>query len=81
MYDPWPGDFVDGKMQLYDTGMASMHIMDTDALVALAKLIGRPEATMLQKRADEMRALIEAHLWDDEAGIYTNVFSANQSFN
>ena len=81
MYDPWPGDFVDGKMQLYDTGMASMHIMDTDALAALAKLIGRPEATMLQKRADEMRALIEAHLWDDEAGIYTNVFSANQSFN
>lgn len=68
-------------MQLYDTGMASMVVMDTDALAALATIINRPEATMLQGRANTMRALIESHLWDDQAGIYTNTFSANKSFN
>eukprot|EP01050_Picozoa_sp_SAG11_P040249 SAG11_NODE_17392_length_520_cov_0.736342_1_plen_129_part_01 len=68
-------------MQLYDTGMASMVVMDTDALAALATTIDRPEATMLRARADTMRGLIEAHLWDDEAGIYTNVFNVNASFN
>ena len=78
-YDPWPNDFVDGKMQLYDTGMASMVVMDTDALAALAAVIGRPEQAMLQARADEMRALIEAHLWDADGGIYTNLL-ANGSF-
>lgn len=67
-YDPWDGDFADGKMQLYDTGMASMVVMDTDALAALAKIISRSEATMLHERADSMRALIETRLWDDEAG-------------
>ena len=53
-------------------GMASMHVMDSDALAALAKIIGRPEETRLRARADTMRALIETHLWDDSAGIYTN---------
>ena len=78
-YDPWPDDFVDGRMQLYDTGMASMVVMDTDALAALAAVIGRPEQAMLQARADEMRALIEANLWDEDGGIYTNLL-ANGSF-
>lgn len=69
-------------MQLYDTGMASMVVMDTDALAALAAIIGRDaEAAMLRERADAMRALIEEHLWDEDAGIYTNVFSVNGSFN
>ena len=82
MYDAWAGDFADGKMQLYDTGMAAMHVMDTDALAALALILGRgADAAMLHARADTMRALIEKHMWDDDAGIYTNVFSVNNSFN
>ena len=32
MYDDWPGSFKDGKMQLYDVGMASMHTMDSQAI-------------------------------------------------
>ena len=44
MYDDWPNDFADGKMQLYDVGMASMHTMDSDALAMLAIAIGRTEA-------------------------------------
>ena len=36
MYDAWAGDFADGKMQLYDTGMAAMHVMDTRAWASYA---------------------------------------------
>eukprot|EP01047_Picozoa_sp_COSAG01_P086907 COSAG01_NODE_19758_length_991_cov_1.005605_2_plen_70_part_01 len=69
-------------MQLYDTGMASMVVMDTDALAALAAIIGRDaEAAMLRERADAMRALIEEYNDAEAAEIYTNVFSVNGSFN
>ena len=67
------GDFKDGKMQLYDVGMASMHTMDSLALAQLARAIGRTtEAATLQQRAEKMTALIEANLWDEASGIYVN---------
>ena len=67
------GDFKDGKMQLYDVGMASMHTMDSLALAQLARAIGRTTAAAtLQQRAEKMTALIEAHLWDEASGIYVN---------
>jgi hypothetical protein len=72
-------EFVNGCMQLYDIGMASMHTMDSDALAQLARAIGRPEASLLQERADAMRKLVGGHLWDNESGIYANLFP-NGSF-
>ena len=67
------GSFRDQKMQLYDVGMASMHAMDSAALATLATAIGRDaDAAVLQARADAMAALIEAHLWDEQSGIYVN---------
>ena len=73
MYDSWPGCFLNGKMQLYDVGMAAMHTMDTQALATLAEAIGRhADATMLKRRASTMGELIEANLWDDHSNIYVN---------
>ena len=67
------GSFKDDKMQLYDVGMASMHAMDSAALAQLATAIGRDaDASVLQARADAMAGLIEAHLWDEQSGIYVN---------
>merc|ERR1719273_54494 len=74
MYDGWNGSFINGKMQLYDVGMASMHTMDSSVLATLAKVIGRTEdAALLQARSDTMRKLIIDHLWDEKSGIYVNL--------
>eukprot|EP00729_Bicosta_minor_P018108 gene18108-26563_t len=73
MQEGRPGDFADGKMQLYATGQASLHTMDSDALATLATAIGRHvEAAVLQQRADGMRKLIADHLWDEELGTFVN---------
>merc|ERR1711972_691486 len=39
-----------------------------------------PEVALLQQRADEMRSLIAANLWDDKSGNYANRFP-NGTFN
>jgi hypothetical protein len=70
------GDFRDGKMQLYDVGMASMHTMDSLALAELAAAIGRTkEGSVLSHRATTMAALIEENLWDDAAGEIRQAFA------
>lgn len=68
------GAFREGKMQLYDVGMASMHAMDSAALATLGEAIGRPaaEVAMLRVRANRMSGLIEAHLWDEQSGAFVN---------
>ena len=76
MYDSWPGCFVNGKMQLYDVGMAAMHTMDTQALSTLDDAIGRHrDAAMRKQRASTMglmEAMIEGNLWDNHSDIYVN---------
>jgi len=79
MYDDWPGDFVDGRMQLYDVGTSSLHAMDSAALAELAKILGRPEAARLSAQAERLTARIVEHLWDDVSGAYVNRFR-NGSF-
>lgn len=81
MYD---GEFFNKTsqlMQLYDVGMASMFTQEAKSLAALATIIGRPseQVKMLTERADSMRKLIAANLWDPVGGIFTNKF-ANGSF-
>ena len=58
---------------LDDVGQASLHTMDSDALATLALAIGRTsDAAVLKRRADTMRRLISANLWDDAASVFTN---------
>ena len=48
----------------------------TPRLATLAARIGRTEAAAtLRERADAMRGLIEGHLWDEGAAIYTNLLA------
>jgi putative isomerase len=69
------GTYSIGQMEMYDVGMASMFVSEADALTTLATTIGRTaEATKLKARADKQRALIAAHMWDEQGGIYTNLF-------
>ena len=79
MYDDWPDDFLDGKMQLYDVGTASLHAMDTHALAELASRLHRPEATQLAAQARRTTAALVDHLWDGESGAFVNRF-VNGSF-
>lgn len=75
MYD---GDFYSTAthlMSLFDVGMSSMAVSDADAVVDLAAAAGRADvAKRVKADADAMRALITAHLWDDQGGTYTNRF-------
>ena len=73
------GPFV--KMPLYDVGMSALLVSEAQALAELAVLLGRNDtAAMLAKRCVDMRALMQAHLWNDQLGIYSNKFSGNNSF-
>ena len=61
------------RRMLDDVGQASLHTMDSDALATLALAIGRTsDAAVLKRRADTMRRLISANLWDDAASVFTN---------
>ena len=52
-----------------------MAVQECDALVQLATVLNRTdEAARLQARADAMRSSM-AQLWDEEAHIYTNLFT------
>ena len=69
------GSMLVGQMTLYDVGFASMFVQDAEALATLATAIGRTaDAQRLKARAAAQRALISAHLWDDQGGIFTNKF-------
>jgi putative isomerase len=61
-------------MNLYDVGMTALFLSDTDALIALAEVAGRfdivPE---LQQRFARVQAAMNAHMWDAQNGIFTNV--------
>ena len=61
-------------MQLYDVGMTALYLSDTEALIYLAQVAGRfDDVPVLQQRLDRVRAAMNAHMWDAEAGMYTNV--------
>ena len=52
---------------------AAFSLSRAQALATLAAAIGRTaDAAMLQRRADEMRGLVERHLWDESSGAYVN---------
>ena len=77
MYD---GDFFKvtepdgyGLMELYDVGMGSMVAMSDECLAQLADVIGRADdAARLRARAAVARQSIDAHLWYESLGVYSN---------
>ena len=61
-------------MALYDVGMTALYLSDTEALIALAAVAGRADTiATLQARFARVQAAMNAHMWDAEAGVYTNV--------
>ena len=68
-------------MQMYDVGMNSVFILACRSLLQLTQAtgVGSQHAAMLQARHDEM-ALLAAHLWDDEQGLYVNRLSGSGEF-
>jgi len=75
------GSYAVGQMQMYDVGMASMFVADAEALSQLAIALNRTsEAKMLSARAQKQRALISKHLWDEQGGIFTNLFWNNSFY-
>ena len=75
MYD---GEFYNKTshlMDLYDVGMNSMVVAESDALAELASAIGKNDvASRMKNRAENLRTLIRDNLWDEESGIYVNKF-------
>ena len=67
-------------MSLYDVGMTALYLSDTEALIALAEVAARPDVVPeLQARFSRVQTAMNAHMWDAEAGMFTNVLS-NGSF-
>ena len=68
------------QMPLADVGMTSLLVSEAEALVELAEILGRTEtAAMLRARCADMRARIQAHMWSEELGMYSNTWP-NGSF-
>jgi hypothetical protein len=67
------GRFVQDE---YDAGYTGMFLMDCQAQIALAKLIGRQTAIpVLQARFDTVNKAMKAHLWSEAQGYYMNKLS------
>lgn len=63
------------QMPLYDVGMTSLLVSEAEALAELAEVLGRAEtAAMLRARCLDMRARIQAHLWSEALGMYSNAW-------
>ena len=65
-------------MQLYDVGMSSLVAAEMRHLAALgrealpASRLGGTACDLLESRAAELSAAVQAHLWNDELGAFTN---------
>jgi putative isomerase len=65
---------VTHHMSLYDVGMTALYVSDTQALIALATAIGRTDLLpLLTQRLARITAAMNAHLWMEQAGAYSNV--------
>ena len=61
-------------MELYDVGMTALFLSDTQALMDLATAIGRQDMLpTLAARLARVSAAMNAHMWKDDEGTYSNV--------
>jgi len=67
-------------MELADVGLMSLYIADSDALAAMADVLGKKEdAAALRASAERYRKSL-AQLWDTESGIFLNRDLRNGTF-
>lgn len=72
LYDDSPFDAVAGRLEDADAGLTASYLLDLQALLWLAKRLGRREQqTLLQERHRHYLAGLET-LWCDECGAYLN---------
>jgi putative isomerase len=72
MYDDIPFDKETHRLLLEDVGLTGLYILDTEALMEIARILGKAEdAEQLGKRLEHTRAGLET-LWDEENGLYYN---------
>lgn len=72
MYDDIPFDKEKNILKLEDAGLTGLYVMDCQALIELAEILGKVEdIPMLQARKEEAMKGIEG-LWDEERGFYYN---------
>ena len=65
---------VQHHMSLYDVGMTSLYLSDTEALIALANARNRTDVVpLLQERFNRVSSALNTYLWDNSSGLYTNV--------
>ena len=57
----------------YSAGQTGLYLMDTIALIGLAKMIGRDDAaTELQRRYETLSKVMVDNLWNESAGVFQN---------
>lgn len=72
MYDDVPFDKEKHRMQLEDVGLTGLYILDCQALLELAELLGKEEERReLHLRREKAEAGLET-LWVEEKGFYYN---------
>ncbi len=72
MYDDIPFDKETHLLMLEDAGLTGLYIMDCNALLELAGILGKTEdAALLKKRREAAEKGLEG-LWDEENGFYYN---------
>jgi hypothetical protein len=59
-------------MNLYDVGMTGLFLSDTQALIELAQTFRPAAVAALSERLARVQAALQAHLWQPEAGLFTN---------
>jgi hypothetical protein len=61
------------KMLIYDVGMTSEHIAETDALADIADALNKTaDATMLRAQRDAMASKLRDTLWNEAEGMFFN---------
>ncbi len=72
MYDDIPFDPETHQLKLHDVGLASLYIVDCDALSEIARILGKTDdAEELHKRAEVFREKTRG-LWNDKFGLFLN---------
>ncbi|MFW5983062.1 MAG: MGH1-like glycoside hydrolase domain-containing protein, partial [bacterium] len=72
MYDDMPFDKERSMMMLADVGLMGLYIMDCNALLDIAKILGKNEDEVLLSQRREAVSKALSSLWDEESGIYLN---------
>ena len=80
MYVDASFDVEKGLMLLHDVGLNAMYIGDCEALIQMAKVLGKEEdEKRLKKRVKQFKKQIQS-LWNKENGLFQNYDLVKQSF-